>query len=331
MIVLDYSYIVRFVFKEDDVPTTPDNPPTAVLLRNGTAANASPVTAVVTAVAGETGEYQITFDSLGTAEGWATTDLLELRVKVNHGGSERVELGWNTYGHPDAPMRGSDTEPATPVNVTAAQDAVLAKLPANLVNGHISASVAEIDAAVRVILDAVQPDYAPAKAGDEMALPNSTLTALFSDADVADLVNQIIAQFDQAEDLLPQQIAAATRDAILDRLLAGNHDTAGTVGNVLQFLDALISSRATEDQIGPALTTVLNTYDPPTKAEMDAAIGALDVWSGLQITTLLTDVEDLKTEVKRMPRAATELQPGGAHRLTVGGQWVVQTISVESP
>ncbi len=37
--------------------------------------------------------------------------------------------------------------------------------------------------------------------------------------------------------------AASIRDAVLNRLLAGNHDTNGTVGKLLQILDALISSR----------------------------------------------------------------------------------------
>lgn len=267
MIILDYAYIVRFTFKVDDVATTPDNAPTAVLLRNGTAANASPVTAVVTAVAGETGEYTIDFTSLGTAEGWSTTDLLELRVKVNHGGVERVSLDWNTYAHPDAPMRGTDG----------------------------ASTLAEILAAtITARLDASQPDYAPARAGDEMTLPNSTLTALFSDADVTDLVNQIVANFDGAEDLAPNQIAALTRDAILDRVLPGNHETNNTVGKILQFLDAAISSRSSH--AAPDLTNLdapissrsshaapdLSNLDAPissrsTPAQVTAAAGAVTV------------------------------------------------------
>jgi hypothetical protein len=44
-------------------------------------------------------------------------------------------------------------------------------------------------------------------------------------------------------DLSVVAIATATRDAILNRVLAGNHDTAATVGLLLQYLDATISSR----------------------------------------------------------------------------------------
>jgi hypothetical protein len=41
--------------------------------------------------------------------------------------------------------------------------------------------------------------------------------------------------------------ADAIRNAILDRVLSGNHDTAGTAGKLLQYLDVAVSSRSSLD------------------------------------------------------------------------------------
>jgi len=66
--------------------------------------------------------------------------------------------------------------------------------------------------------------------------------------------------------------AVAVRDAILDRVLSDNHDVSGTVGAVLQYLDALISSRSSHtaeeakaDVSGlasQASVDALNDFDP---------------------------------------------------------------------
>ena len=66
--------------------------------------------------------------------------------------------------------------------------------------------------------------------------------------------------------------AVAVRDAILDRVLDTNHDITGTVGAVLQYLDALISSRSSHtaeeakaDVSGlasQASVDALNDFDP---------------------------------------------------------------------
>ncbi|MCA9064660.1 MAG: hypothetical protein KDA96_16425, partial [Planctomycetaceae bacterium] len=56
--------------------------------------------------------------------------------------------------------------------------------------------------------DTNQPDYAPAKAGDEMTLDAATLTALFADVDVPALVASVVAHFDEATDLPVQTLAA---------------------------------------------------------------------------------------------------------------------------
>ncbi|MCR9200427.1 MAG: hypothetical protein NXI04_17465 [Planctomycetaceae bacterium] len=272
MITLSHTYTARFVFYHDAAPTTPDNAPTAVLLRNGVASGES---AVVAAVSGQTGEYTITFTTLA---GWAVTDHLEVRITVDHSGTVHRSIVFDSLAHPDAPMRGNDTAPATPTNITDAQAAILAKLPANLVNGRISANVGAVESTIRVVLAAAQPDYAPAQAGDEMALPAATLAELFSDADVTDLVNQIVAKFDGADDLPVQQIATETRDAILNRVLAANHETAGSVGKVLQFLDALVSSRSSH--AAPDLSNLdapissRSSHSAPDLSNLDAPVSS---------------------------------------------------------
>jgi hypothetical protein len=66
--------------------------------------------------------------------------------------------------------------------------------------------------------------------------------------------------------------STAIRDAILDRVLAGNHVTAGTVGLLLQFLDAAITSRlATAGYTAPpSAATISGQVD----TDLTAAHGA---------------------------------------------------------
>lgn len=66
--------------------------------------------------------------------------------------------------------------------------------------------------------------------------------ALLNEGDGQALIDAIVQAIDAADidtDILPGLI----RDAILNRTLAGNHDTAGTVGSLLQYLDAAVSTR----------------------------------------------------------------------------------------
>ena len=66
--------------------------------------------------------------------------------------------------------------------------------------------------------------------------------ALLNEGDGQQLIDAIVQAIDVADiDVLT---AAVVRDAILDRVLSGNHDTAGTVGAFLQELDAAVSSRS---------------------------------------------------------------------------------------
>lgn len=96
----------------------------------------------------------------------------------------------------------------------------------------------------------------PALAGDAMALTGSERTTLAAAIEAA-IINEVdgnavmqaiadlIADDMTTGDLTVAAIAAAARDAILDRVLVGNHDTPGTVGGVLgadfNLLEANIS------------------------------------------------------------------------------------------
>jgi hypothetical protein len=71
--------------------------------------------------------------------------------------------------------------------------------------------------------------------------------------------------------------ATSVRDAILDRVLAGNHDTAGTVGLLLQFLDAAISSRLASGNVtvGDIVTAALAKFASTDTGEASAASGSV--------------------------------------------------------
>jgi hypothetical protein len=113
----------------------------------------------------------------------------------------------------------------------------------------VSAGVT-LDAAQRVKLDASQPDYAPAKAGAAMALTPAERIAtavaieleLVNDTTNGDFM-QTIADKLAAEFDIEEVGLVAIRDAMLNRVLPGNHDTANTVGAFLQRLDAAVSTR----------------------------------------------------------------------------------------
>lgn len=82
------------------------------------------------------------------------------------------------------------------------------------------------------------------------------------DYDSATQINTILTRLGTPSVTVSDDVAAipaASRDAILNRVLAGNHDTAGTVGKVLQFLDVLLSTRATPAQVTAALDAISAT------------------------------------------------------------------------
>jgi hypothetical protein len=87
--------------------------------------------------------------------------------------------------------------------------------------------------------------------------------ALLNEGDGQQLIDAIVQAIDAA-DISTNLTTALIRDAILNRVLAGNHDIANTVGALIQRLDATITSR---NAIAPLDST-------QTQASAAAAIAA---------------------------------------------------------
>lgn len=64
-----------------------------------------------------------------------------------------------------------------------------------------------------------------------------------------------------SSDLATVAIATATRDAILNRILSGNHNAAGTTGAVLQLIASMPASVAAQTNIATALATIALNLD----------------------------------------------------------------------
>jgi len=82
--------------------------------------------------------------------------------------------------------------------------------------------------------------------GERTTLAAAIEAAIINEMDgtaVMQAIADLIASDMTTGDLTVQAIATATRDAVLDRVLAGNHDVASSVGKLLQYLDAAITSR----------------------------------------------------------------------------------------
>lgn len=126
-----------------------------------------------------------------------------------------------------------------------------------------------------------------AQAGNAMALTAQTIidlaaameAAIINELDgtaVMQAIADLIASDMTTTDLTVAAIATACRDAILNRVLSGNHDTAGTPGKLLQNCDAPISNVPTVDEFNartvPAASIATSTQ---TAAILDA-VGVVD-------------------------------------------------------
>lgn len=141
--------------------------------------------------------------------------------------------------------------------------------------------------------------------GSEMTLDSATLAALFSDTDTAALVDAIIARVEDdldGADLSVAAIAVAVRNEILNRLLAGNHDTDGSVGAFLQRLDAAVTSRLAS-----------GSYTAPDNAGISAA-AASAATAASQATTAATQASTAATQATTAATQSTTV----ANRL---GAW----------
>lgn len=147
---------------------------------------------------------------------------------------------------------------------------VAAGVPVGNTTGTAVITQSQLDASIAT----VSAKLPSALEGGRMAaaLSSTVLTELFADADVTDLVNQIAAKFDAVDDLPIATIASAVRDAILNRILAGNHDTPGSVGKGLQ--DTLIQATSAASSASSASSSAATAATQASSAASSAATAA---------------------------------------------------------
>ena len=128
MIRLDSSYVRMFQTVSALVAANADSTPTAVLYRNGSASGVSVTITNVT-----TGRYKATFSTLGTDDGWAKTDVLDLWIVATIGGTSYEAPVWSSEGDADAVMRGTDDANTVAPTSTLMQSTTIATLTSQTV------------------------------------------------------------------------------------------------------------------------------------------------------------------------------------------------------
>ena len=185
-------------------------------------------------------------------------------------------------------------------------DAIKAKTDLGLLNTTWTDTKAgyldEAISAAKTLTAAYDAAKTAAAAGAAMALTSgerTTLAAAIEAAIINELdgtaVMQAIADLIASDmttgDLSVVAIATATRDAILNRVLAGNHDTEDTVGKLLQYLDAAISGIPTNPMLDTEDGSSFSAIpDMATATNQGAIAGYIDTEIGA-IITHLTDIK----------------------------------------
>jgi hypothetical protein len=164
----------------------------------------------------------------------------------------------------------------------------------------------------RVKLDTSQPDYAPAKAGDAMAITEAARLALVAAIEVELATDEALMQaiadklaeaFD-IEELSIAAIANATGTYMLNAVLAGNFDIAGSVGKKLQALpDSGTVNTVAPDNDTIAAIHAKTTNLPPSPAATGDIPSAAAVASATR-TELATELG--RVDVAVSTRNATE-------------------------
>lgn len=231
-----------------------DAVPTVAVRKNG-ASVADAVT--VTKRAATTGIYDCSYNPAAEIEGDKFTLEETAAVTGTTTPAATYAASWNFVVV--AVERGTDGANITvPDNASAAA----AKVAAQSADGKLTAArLSRVDRLPDFIAGAAG---GVALVGSEMGLTTAVITALFSDTDIAGLVNTIIARIESdldGADVSVVAIATAVRNAILDRIVATNHEVAGSVGKLLQNLvnaDAAVSGRATPAQVLAQITAGLD-------------------------------------------------------------------------
>lgn len=144
--------------------------------------------------------------------------------------------------------------------------------------------------------------------------------ALLNEGDGQALIDAIVQAIDAADidtDILP----ALIRDAILNRVLAGNHDTVGTVGKVLQDVLADTAEVQADLANGGRLDAILDATQAAAERLTAPRAAVLDDWIDAGrldalLDSAVTQATAAATEVGKVPRAAAAVTAGGSIRRT---------------
>lgn len=254
--------------------TAPDSTPTCLVIKNGT--NTGDTVSVSAVGGGYTGCYKWSYDPASESEGDHWVLLFTVTIST-------VPYYYIEQVRAFNPERGTN--------------GALTSLGATAPAGWINAAA--------IVASAFNDKGNWAKAGDEMALTSSVLTSLFTDTDTAALVNAIIARVESdldGADLSTAAIAVAVRNELLNRVLSGNHETAGSVGKILQFLDAAISGRQAAGNV---------TIGGYAAGQDPATLLATTVTKVSTIDTLLAALTEVVSMVTRFKASALSQAPTG--------------------
>lgn len=229
----------------------------------------------------------------------------DMRSDVTHWkGSAAPDNTGDAYARLGAPAGASIAADIATVDTVA--DAIKAK------TDNLPASPAATGAAM-TLTAAYDAAKTAAQAGNAMALTSGERTTLaaaieaaiineLDGAAVMQAIADLIASDMTTTDLTVAAIASACRDAILDRVLNGNHDTAGTPGKLLQNADVATSTR---------LATA--GYTAPDNASITAIKAKTD-----NLPASPAAVGSAMTLTEAYDAAKTAAQAGSAMTLTTG-------------
>lgn len=167
------------------------------------------------------------------------------------------------------------------------------------ITGNVSGSVGSVIGAVGSVTGAVGSVTAGVTltSGERTTLAAAIEAAIINELDgtaVMQAIADLIASDMTTTDLTVAAIASACRDAILNRVLSGNHDTSGTTGKVLQDIVADTNELQSDDT--PGALTALQSHGDSTWAT--ANVSGLSTHSAADVVTAMQAVAaDFKADV----------------------------------